>query len=167
MNSYYGIKFLHGSLISPQVWIIYNMQYVQVSFRAQAGIYQKAIERDMEFHEQAEQLEDLRILIEPVTVRIDITNDICGWLGNGSADAPYLLDNEPPVPPPSPNAEPICVICQDSLGHQSHTLPCGHVYHQCCIRGWFNQRSGRKWRGRDVVKGCPLCGKYFRRVDVY
>ncbi|PIM97469.1 hypothetical protein CDL12_16959 [Handroanthus impetiginosus] len=43
----------------------------------------------------------------------------------------------------------ICVVCQDDLCQESHTigvLDCGHEFHACCIKKWLRRKNN-----------CPLC----------
>ena len=178
MNSYYGDKIpytLQTCGESNHLQLPPTMATVLVSFRAPADTYQNAIERDMEFHEQHGQLTDLQILVEEPSVVIDLTGNLAGLYGDGSASHPYWLDEPPaplsipPVPPPSPSAAwlPTCAICQESLSQRRRALPCGHVYDQACIRRWFNERIGRGHQGRRVIKACPICKNDFQRTDIY
>lgn len=43
-----------------------------------------------------------------------------------------------------------CVICCSGYGEELVVaLPCGHVYHQHCLKNWFRE-----------VRVCPMCNKY-------
>ena len=55
----------------------------------------------------------------------------------------------------------ICTICRLRVWHGSHTADngriavepnrgCGHVFHQACLRGWFNHLGGSQL-------ACPMC----------
>lgn len=98
------------------------MDTVIVSFQAPAAVYQGFIERDMQFHEDNNQLTNLRILVEasssinnqspnvPSATFIDLTGDslgladpyldepleLVGWNGDGSLAAPYSIDEHLP-----------------------------------------------------------------------
>ena len=156
------------------------MAIVLVSFQTPADVYQAVIERDMEYHEQHGQLSNLQILVEePFVPPIDLTGEqLDGWSGDGTSVDPYYLEppvNVLPMPPPSPSAAWLpanddnitCAICQDPLSSRRRMLPCGHVYDQACIRGWFNERLGRGHQGRCVIKACPICKSDFQRTDVF
>eukprot|EP00639_Heterosigma_akashiwo_P013696 CAMPEP_0206373356 /NCGR_PEP_ID=MMETSP0294-20121207/7658_1 /ASSEMBLY_ACC=CAM_ASM_000327 /TAXON_ID=39354 /ORGANISM="Heterosigma akashiwo, Strain CCMP2393" /LENGTH=180 /DNA_ID=CAMNT_0053820915 /DNA_START=58 /DNA_END=596 /DNA_ORIENTATION=+ len=49
-------------------------------------------------------------------------------------------------------AFPTCQICLEPLLHSLDALPCGHVFHDTCIRRWT-----------DIKANCPTCKSAVRR----
>lgn len=46
-----------------------------------------------------------------------------------------------------------CAICFDSFGQQILcTIPCGHVYHEDCLKQWFYTQILR-----GISSSCPKC----------
>jgi len=48
------------------------------------------------------------------------------------------------------NAE--CAVCMEANNTRSKVLPCGHIFHLNCVRGWLQQSKSGKFT-------CPLCRK--------
>jgi len=46
------------------------------------------------------------------------------------------------------NAE--CAVCMEANNTKSKVLPCGHIFHLNCVRGWLQQSKSGKFT-------CPLC----------
>lgn len=47
-----------------------------------------------------------------------------------------------------------CAICIDGFKEQEliMKLPCGHIYHRCCLKGWMKKSTE-----------CPLCRHHFSK----
>ncbi|CAN6335382.1 unnamed protein product [Urochloa humidicola] len=69
------------------------------------------------------------------------------WIGIGvAAPAPApaaSIDALPTVEVSEPGE--VCAICKDDLP-VARRLPCGHLYHSCCIVPWL-----------EVHNSCPIC----------
>ena len=47
---------------------------------------------------------------------------------------------------PSPTRAADCAICQEPIADGALRLPCGHLYHEPCMRAWMHSHSS-----------CPTC----------
>ncbi len=49
-----------------------------------------------------------------------------------------------------------CIICQDQVELPNHpVLECGHIFHQECLKKWYNRDCFKIWNKCD--KTCPTC----------
>ena len=57
-----------------------------------------------------------------------------------------------------------CVICLDNIDikstvalEQIKCLPCGHVFHECCIEEWFTSKRNNAFSNEEVKLNSPVC----------
>ena len=65
----------------------------------------------------------------------------------------------------------ICCICLESLVREDEstvaTVPCGHIYHECCLKRWAQERYKNDEEEDDDI-GCPNCAsKVTQLVRIY